>query len=325
MKTRHSRLTIALSALAFVFSTAHARSQDYPTQLVKLVVPSAPGSTTDTLARLMADQFSRKWGKPVVVENIAGGGMNVGTERVARAAPDGHTLLVAPPGPLTLHQLLYRDLSYNPTQFTRITVLAKISNVLVTRKDFPASSLKELIAHAKENPGKLTYASQGPGSTAHLSASQFEVRTGTKMVHVPYRGAVPALNDIVAGHVDLFFDTLTTAIPLYRAGKVKLLAVAAPTRAPAIPEIPTVSESGLPGFRSITWFGMAAPPGTPNALAARLNREAIEILTSKEISDRLRDLSLEVGATDVPETNKFYAEELVLWSKVIKEANIQPQ
>jgi tripartite-type tricarboxylate transporter receptor subunit TctC len=320
------RALLLAAAVISLATTTTSRAQDsYPSQLVKLVVPAAAGSTTDTLARLMADQFARKWGKPAVVENIAGGGMNIGAERVARAAPDGHTLLVAPPGPITLHQLLYRDLAYNPAQFVPITLLAKISNVLVARKELPVTSVKDLIAYAKANPGKLTYASQGPGSTAHLSASQLEVLAGIKMVHVPYRGAIPALNDVVAGHVDLFFDTLTTSVPLYRAEKVKILAVAGLTRAAAVPEIPTMAEAGLPGFRSITWFGLVAPPGTPAALAARLNRDAVEILQSKEVSDRLRDLSLEVGAISPADTAKFFADETTLWGKVIKESNIAPQ
>ena len=315
---------LALAALLLAGTPAQAQD-GYPTQTVKVVVPAAPGSTTDTLARLMADQLSRKWSKPVVVENIAGGGMNIGAERVARSAPDGHTLLVAPPGPITLHQLLYRDLSYNPTQFVPITMLAKISNVLVARKDLPVTSVKELIAYAKANPGKLTYASQGPDSTAHLSASQLEVLAGIKMVHVPYRGAVPALNDVVAGHIDLFFDTLTTSVPLYRGDKVKLLAVAGLTRAVAVPEIPTMAETGLPGFRSITWFGLVAPPGTPSALSGKINRDAVEILQSQAVSDRLRELSLEVGATSPADTVKFFADETALWGKVIKESNITPQ
>jgi tripartite-type tricarboxylate transporter receptor subunit TctC len=317
---------LLLAAAVISLATTTSRAQDsYPSQLVKLVVPAAAGSTTDTLARLMADQFARKWGKPAVVENIAGGGMNIGAERVARAAPDGYTLLVAPPGPITLHQLLYRDLAYNPTQFVPITLLAKISNVLVARKELPVSSVKDLIAYAKANPGKLTYASQGPGSTAHLSASQLEVVAGIKMVHVPYRGAVPALNDVVAGHVDLFFDTLTTSVPLYRAEKVKILAVAGLTRAAAVPEIPTMMEAGLPGFRSITWFGLVAPPGTPTALAQRLNHDVVEILRSKEVGDRLQAISLEVGALSPAETTQFFNEEAALWSKVIKEAGIKPQ
>jgi tripartite-type tricarboxylate transporter receptor subunit TctC len=320
-------LLFALACIGVLaLSTASGRGEDaYPSQTVKLVVPAAAGSTTDTLARLMAEHFTRKWGKSAVVENIAGGGMNTGSERVARSASDGYTLLVAPPGPITLHQLLFRQLGYDPTQWVAVTMLAKISNVLVVRKELPVSSVKDLIAYAKANPGKLSYASQGPGSTAHLSASQLEVLAGIKMVHVPYRGAVLALNDIVAGHVDLFFDTLTTSVPLYRADKVKILAVAGLTRAAAVPEIPTMAEAGLPGFRSITWFAIVAPPGTPGAIAAKLNRDAVEILQRKEITDRLRELSLEVGATSQADTAKFFAEETALWSKVIKESNIQPQ
>jgi tripartite-type tricarboxylate transporter receptor subunit TctC len=285
-------------------------------------VPAAPGSTTDALARLVADQLSRKWGKPAVVENVAGGGMNIGATAVARAAPDGHTLMVAPPAPLTIAHLLAKDLNYSPTAFVPITMLAKISNVLVARKALPASSLGELIAHAKANPGKLTYATQGPGSTAHLSAAQLESRAGIKMVPVPYRGAQLALNDIIAGTVDLFFDTLATSVPLFRGGKVKLLAVAGLERARAVPELPTFPEAGVPNFRSITWFGLVAPPATPVALAQRLNRDTVEILRSKEVGERLQSLSLEVGATSPAETTKFFVDEAALWGTVIREAGI---
>src|SRR5712692_8635316 len=185
--------------------------------------------------------------------------MNIGAGNVARAAPDGYTLLIAPPSPLSFNHLIYRDPGYEPGKFVPITMLAKIANVLVVRKDLPAATLRELIDYAKANPGKLTYASQGVGSTAHLSAAQLEVQAGIKMVHVPYRGAQPALTDVVAGHVDMFFDTLATSVPLYRDDKVKLLGVADLQRAGAVPEVPTFSGAGLPGFKSITWFGLAPP------------------------------------------------------------------
>jgi tripartite-type tricarboxylate transporter receptor subunit TctC len=313
-------------AALMALSSSPSRAQDsYPATAVKLVVPAAAGSTTDALARLMADQLSQKWGKPVVVENISGGAMNVGAERVARAAPDGYTLLVAPPSPLTLNHLLFRELAYDPRQFVPITLLAKVPNALVVKNDLPAKTLQELIAYAKANPGKLSYASQGAGSTAHLSASQLEILGGIKMVHVPYRGALPALNDVVAGHVDMFFDTLTTSVPLFQAGKVKILAVAGAERSPALPDVPTLQESGLPGFRSITWFGLVAPPNTPTALTAKINQDAVQIINSKEISDKLRELRLEPGATSPAETAKFFAEEADLWAKVIKQANIPMQ
>ena len=225
--------------------------------------------------------------------------------QVARAAPDGYTLLVAPPSPLSFNHLLYRDLGYDPTKFVPITMLAKIPNVLVVRKELPAATLKELIGYAKANPGKLSYASQGVGSTAHLSAAQLEVLAGIKMVHVPYRGAQPALTDVVAGHVDMFFDTLATSVPLYRDGKVKLLGVADLQRAAAVPELPTFSEAGLPGFKSVTWFGLVAPPAHAAALAEKINQDVVEMLKSKEVGEMLRKLSLEAGATSPGDTDQL--------------------
>jgi tripartite-type tricarboxylate transporter receptor subunit TctC len=318
---------LALVAAAGCARGTHTSSaqEPYPSRTVKIVIPSAPGSTTDTLARLVADQLGQTWGKATIVENIAGGAMNIGAASVARAAPDGYTLFVAPPAPLSFSHLIYKDLGYDPAKFVPITLLAKIPNVLVVRKELPETSLKELIAYAKANPGKLTYASQGVGSTAHLSGAQLEALAGIKMVHVPYRGAQPALTDVVAGHVDMFFDTLATSVPLYRDGKVKLLGVADLQRAAAVPEVPTFSEAGLPGFKSITWFGLVAPPATPLPLAEKINRDAVDILKRKEVGETLRKLSLEAGATSPGETTAFFADEAALWSKVIKEAGITPQ
>jgi tripartite-type tricarboxylate transporter receptor subunit TctC len=337
MKRRHeNELEESMSRVAGLIGLLAAAStalwappspgqEPYPSRTVKIVIPSQPGSTTDTLARIVADQLTQKWGKTAIVENIPGGAMNIGALSVARAAPDGYTLMIAPPSPLSFNHLLYRDPGYEPTKFVPITMLAKIPNVLVVRKDLPATTLKQLIDYGKANPGKLSYASQGVGSTAHLSAAQLEARAGIKMVHVPYRGAQPALTDVVAGHVDMFFDTLATSVPLYRDNKVKLLGVADLKRAAAVPEIPTISEAGLPDFRSITWFGLVAPPATPAALAEKINRDVVEILESKEVAEMLRKMSLESGATAPAETTRFFAEETALWSKVIKEAGIEPQ
>jgi len=320
----------AVVALAAVVSAGlwpgpSAAQEPFPARTVKIVVPAAPGSTTDTLARIVADQLARKWGRSVIVENVAGGAMNAGAANVARAAPDGSVLMVAPPAPLTFNDLLYRDLGYRPALFVPITLLAKIPNILVVRTDLPAGSLAELIAYAKAHPGGLSYASQGVGSTAHLSASQLEALAGIKMVHVPYRGAQPALTDVMAGNVDLFFDTPTTSVPLYRNKMIKILAVADLERTPALPEVPTFSEAGLPGFRSITWFALVAPPATPAALAERINHDVVDALGSRDISDRLRDLSLDPGATTRSDTAKFFAAETALWSQVIRQANIAPQ
>jgi tripartite-type tricarboxylate transporter receptor subunit TctC len=313
-------------AASFTFAPKPAVAQEpYPSHVVKVVVPSAPGSTTDTLARLVAERLTQAWGQSVIVENIAGGAMNIGAANVFRAQPDGYSLMVAPPAPLSFNDLLYKDLNYAPTQFTPITLLATIPNILVVRKGLPVTTLKELIAYGKANPGKLSYASQGAGSTAHLSASELEALGGIKMVHVPYRGAQPALTDVIAGHVDMFFDTLTTSVPLYRDGKVKILGTADLKRADAIPEVPTLAEAGLPGFRSITWFGLVAPPRTPAPIADKINRDVVAILKSPDVTDRLRQLSLDVGATSRADATKFFADETALWSKVIKEAQIEPQ
>jgi tripartite-type tricarboxylate transporter receptor subunit TctC len=291
---------------------------------VTLVVPSPAGSTTDALARLLAAELSQSWGKPVIVENNSRG-LNAGAEQVARANPDGYTLLVSPPLPLTVADLLYREIGYRPSQFAPISLLAKIANVLVVRKDFPAKTVQELAAYGRANPGKLTYGSQGAGSTAHLSGAQLEMRAGIKMVHVPYRGSAPALNDIIAGHIDMFFDTLTTSVPLHQADKVRIMAVAGTERAGALPDIPTIAESGLAGFRSITWFAMVAPPSTPPALAGRINRAVVEVLQRPTVAAKLSELRLDPMIGTPADATTFFAEETRLWGSVIKEANVTLQ
>src|SRR5262245_9913776 len=316
---------VAAAASVALCAPPSPAQEFYPSRTVKIVVPAVAGSTTDTLARIVADQLSQKWGKPAIVEDIPGGAMNIGALTVAAAPPDGYTLLIAPPSPLSFNHLLYRDPGYEPTKFVPITMLATIPNVLVVRNELAATNLKELIDYGKANPAKISYASQGVGSTAHLSAAQLEVRAGIKMVHVPYRGAQPALTDVVASHVDMFFDTLATSVPLYRDHKVKLMGVADLKRAGVVPEVSTISEAGLPGFKSITWFGLVAPPATPAALAEKINRDVVEILNGKDAGDMLRKMSLETGAMAPAETTRFFAEETALWSKVIKEAGIEPQ
>jgi tripartite-type tricarboxylate transporter receptor subunit TctC len=311
--------------LAMVASAPRAQAQDsFPANRVTIVVPSPAGSTTDALARLVAEQLSQSWGKPVIVENNSRG-LNAGGEQVARAQPDGYTLLVSPPLPLTVAHLLFKEIGYQPDKFVPVSLLAKIANVLAVRKDLPARTVQELVAYGKANPGKLTYASQGGGSTAHLSGAQLEIRAGIKMVHVPYRGAAPALNDLIAGHIDMFFDTLTTSVPLYQADKIRIMAVAGDERAPTLPDIPTIAESGLPGFRSITWFAMVGPPAMPAALAARINRDVVDILRRPAVSAKLRDLRLDPMIGTPADAARFFAEETELWSKVIREANVTVQ
>ena len=325
-RLRDFGLALFLALFIAVLAVTAGRAQEpYPTRVVKIVLPVAPGSTTDILARLVADQLSQKWGKPVIIDNMPGAAMNIGSEYVARADADGYTLLLCPPSPLAIQQLLYHNLKYDPTKFVPIALLAKIANVLAVRPDFPAKSVQELIAYGKANPGKLTFASQGVGSTAHLSGSELEVLGGIKMVHVPYHGAQPALTDVMSGNVDMFFDTLTTSVPLYRAGKLKLLGVASAERSKDVPEIPTVAEQGIPGFRSITWFAIAGPPGLPAPLADKINRDVAEILRKPEIVAKIQALRLEPMGGTTADAVKFIGDETQLWGRVIKEANITLQ
>jgi tripartite-type tricarboxylate transporter receptor subunit TctC len=311
------------AALLLALSLAQSQAQaPYPVRTVKVIIPSASGSTTDILARIVAEQLSQKWGKPVIVENVAGAGMVIGATLAARAPPDGYTLFVCPPSPVTFMHLLHRGLPFEPTQFVPIALLARVPNALVVRSAFPAADLEELIAYAKANPGKMTFASTGVGSTAHLSAIQLELLGGLKMVHVPYRGGVPALNDVIAGHVDLFFDTVTTSVPMYRSGKVRILAVGSPERSTIVPEVPTASEAGLPGFRSLTWFAMVAPPGFEPALADKINRDVVDSLTRPEVNATLLRLTLEPMTGSPADAATFFAEEAARWGKVIKEGNV---
>jgi tripartite-type tricarboxylate transporter receptor subunit TctC len=311
--------------LAMAASAPRGQAQDgFPANRVTIMVPSPAGSTTDALARLVAEQLSQSWGRPVIVENNSRG-LNAGGEQVARAQGDGYTLLASPPLPLTVAHLLFKEIGYQPDKFVPVSLLAKIANVLAVRKDLPARTVQELVAYGKANPGKLTYASQGGGSTAHLSGAQLEIRAGIKMVHVPYRGAAPALNDLIAGHIDMFFDTLTTSVPLHQADKIRIMAVAGDERAPTLPDIPTIAESGLPGFRSITWFALVGPPAMPAALAARINRDVVDILQRPAVSAKLRDLRLDPMIGTPADAARFFAEETELWGKVIREANVTVQ
>jgi tripartite-type tricarboxylate transporter receptor subunit TctC len=318
---------VIAAALMLAASPQTGEAQEaFPSRTVKIVVPSAAGSTTDSLARILAEHLQKRWnGNTVVVENVAGAAMNIGSRGVYRSAPDGYTLMVAPPAPLSFNHVLYKDLGYEPTKWTPITMLAKIPNVMVVANKVPAKTLTEFISYAKANPGKLNYASSGTGSTAHLTAALLEVRAGIKMVHVPYRGAIPALTDVVAGHVDLFFDTVATGVPQFKDGKVKILGVGDTVRTPAAPEIPTMAEAGLPGFRSTTWFGLVAPPGTPDAIANKLNADTVALLKSADVVALLGKLSLDPGATSRADTLKFFADEAAQWVNVIKEAGIPPQ
>jgi tripartite-type tricarboxylate transporter receptor subunit TctC len=256
---------------------------------------------------------------------VSGGGGNIGTDRFARSPPDGYTLMFSPPGPLTINPLLYGDVAYDPAKFVPITVLARVPNVLIVRNSLGAKSVADLIAMARASPGKLTYASQGVGSTAFLTAKLLEMRADARMAHVPYRGAGPALTDIVAGHVDMMFDTIVTSLPLHRAGSATIVAIANLERSRALPQVPTFAESGIADFRSITWFGAVAPPGTSAVLAERIRNDMAEALARPEAGAKLAELMLEPVANTPSQAAQFFGEEKGLWGAVIRDAGVKAQ
>src|SRR5215475_2244499 len=292
-----NRRTVACSLfayLALLACGAPAVTQGgFPTHPVRFVVPFPPGGINDVLARILADRLQAKWGQPVVVENKTGAGGNIGADLAFHAEPDGYTLLLAPPGPLAINNSLYRQLSYKPEEFVPVTVIGKVPNIVIVRKELPVSSLSELIAYIKANPGKVVFGSQGNGATPHLTANMFMAMTGTKMIHVPYRGETLVLNDMLGGHVDLFFGNISAALALYRAGKVKVLAVTDKARAAPIPEVPTTAEAGLPGLVSIGWFAMAGPPKMKPELADFISRAANEALKLEDVQAKFRAVGVE--------------------------------
>jgi tripartite-type tricarboxylate transporter receptor subunit TctC len=317
-----ARLVLLPAALTVLGMNAFAQ-EGFPLKPVRIVLPVAAGSSTDSVSRLLAEQLRAKWQQSVIVDNISGGGMNIGAEHVYKSAPDGHTVMVSAPGPIIFNQHIYKNLGYDGRKFLPITLVTRSANVLVVRKTLPVKSVTELIAYAKANPGKVSYGSQGAGSTAHLSAIQLSRRADLSLIHVPYRGAMPALNDVMAGHIDMFFDNVATSAPLYRDGKVNILAVGSLERSRFLPEVPTVHESGLPKFRSTTWSVMVAPPGTPAALIARINADVTEILGSASASETILRLGVEPSPTKPAEATRFLDEESALWGEILQQSQAE--
>ncbi|HEY8067919.1 MAG TPA: tripartite tricarboxylate transporter substrate binding protein [Burkholderiales bacterium] len=311
-----------LAALLLLASQLIFAQGGYPAKVVHVIVPFPAGGSNDVLCRILGDKLSQRWGQPVVIENRAGAGGNIGAEAVFRADADGYVLLCSPPGPLSINHNLYKALGYDPAKFVPVTVLAIVPNVVTARMDLPANSIAELIAYAKANPGKVTYASQGNGSTSHLSASMLQSMAGLDLVHVPYKGEGPALVDIVAGRVDIFIGNLAAALKYHQANRAKILAVASARRSPVLPDIPTAGEAGLPGFITSAWFGLVAPPGTPSAVVARINADAVEALKLPDVKARFLEQGAEPVGNTPAEMAAFVKEEMARWQKVIQTANV---
>jgi len=320
---RRDAVRLAVGAVGLALVGGSRAADAFPTRPVQIVVPFPPGSALDLVTRLVADQLAEKWRQPVVVENIAGGGGNVGAFRFARSEPDGYTLLSSPPGPIALNKVLFKDTNYDATKFAPISLLTTVPNVLVARKSLPAT-FEAFLAYARANPGKLNYASQGVGSTGFLTARQLELRAGIEMVHVPYRGAAPILADIAAEHVDLFFDTATTSIPLQEGGLARVLATAGSERLVDLGQTPAIAEF-FPGFRSTTWFALAGPEGMADDLARKISGDVAAIVASPAIDARLRQIHMTPRGTNVSDTKTFFDDERALWTNLVHEIRLEPQ
>jgi tripartite-type tricarboxylate transporter receptor subunit TctC len=310
------------STVALLVAGAAFAQAPFPTRAVKIVVPFPGGGGNDILARIVADKLQAKWGQPIVVENKSGAGGNIGADLAYQSEPDGYTLLLSPPGPLAINQSLYKQLSYKPLEFVPLTLAASVPNVVIVRKELPVNSLKEFIDYVKARPGKVSFGTQGNGATPHLTAMMFQTMTGTQMVHVPYRGETLVLNDMVGGHVDVFFGNIAAALPQFRDGKVKIVAIADTRRSPLTPDIPTTAEAGLPGLVSIGWFALAAPPKTPAALASDIAKTTIDVIKLPEVQARIRAMNYEPIGSTPAEMAAFIKEEAQRWGEVIKNNNI---
>jgi tripartite-type tricarboxylate transporter receptor subunit TctC len=319
-------IAIGLVCLAaWIGPDSPSRADGYPTRTVKIIVPFPAGGTADAVPRLVADWLSRKWGQPVVIENRTGAAGNIGAEQAYHSAPDGYTLLSAPPPPLVINQSLYPKLGFDPGKFEPIIVMAQVPNALmVNPNNVKASTLRELIEHLQRNPDKVTAATQGNGTTSHLTSELFQLMAKVKLRNIPYRGSAPALQGLVAGDVDLMFDNLGVSLPLVEAGKLKLLAVASPSRLPSLPNVPTIAET-LPGFEAVAWYGVVAPPGTAKDIIDTVNADVNEALRQPELQEHLKKLSAEVFGGSVDKTSRYLAEEVERWRAVIKAANIEIQ
>ena len=320
-KPRLSLFLAAIVSLASAASVAQAQS-NYPNRVIKIVVAVPAGGAADTLARIVADKLTAKWGKPVIVENHPGGTGNVAAEAVWRAQPDGYTLLLTPPPPLAINQSLYAKLPFVPDKFKPVTVIAAVPNVLLVHHDFPASNLRELIALAKANPNKFSYASTGPGSTSHLSAELMKSVAGINILHVPYKSPSEAILDVLSRRVDMTFANLLDALPHINDGALRVLGVGSSARSFALPDVPTLSET-LPGVVSDTWYAIVAPPETPADIVARLSSAIAEAIVLPAVAQRLRDLHASPIGDPPADAAAFLKEETERWHNVIVSAGIK--
>lgn len=320
-----ARFFVSLLVVAFCIRSEPVHAQ-YPDKPIRIVVTFLAGGSADVLARIVAPKLEAAWKQPVVVENRAGAGGNLGAEVVARAEPDGYTLMFTPPPPLSINPFLYKNMAFDPLKaFAPVSVVAVMPNILLVAPHVPAKNLAELIAYAKENPGKLTYGSQGVGSTPHLTSVMFAKAAGIDIVHVPYRGFPPVLQDLLGSRLDFAFADASNSLPQIKAGTLRALAVASPKRFFALPDTPTLIESGFQDFESATWMSFSAPAGTPEVITRKWQEELARIAQMPDVKTRFAELGVESWASTPEEMMRHMQSEIKRWGEVIRAAGIKAQ
>jgi tripartite-type tricarboxylate transporter receptor subunit TctC len=319
MRIRVAAIALSATLLAAGGASAQNPAANYPNKPIRFVVPYTAGGTTDILARIIAAKLTESWGQHVLVDNRPGAGGNIGTDLIAKADPDGYTIVMGAISTHAINPSLYKSIPYDHIRdFAPITRVGLLPNVLVVNPSLPAKTVKEFIAYGKANPGKLNFASPGTGTSLHLSGELFKDMTGTDMVHVPYKGSTPALTDLLGGQVLAMFDNLPASLPHIKGGKLRPLAVTTARRTPALPDVPTMIEAGVPGFEVTSWFAVFAPARTPKEIVAKLNSEMVKILNSPDVKEKLAQHSVEAAPTTPEELAAFVKSETERWAKVIK-------
>ncbi len=317
--------TLTLPALLAVALIGPAHAQTYPVKPIKIIVPYTPGGFNDTLARTVGAKLQAAWGQTVTVDNRPGGGTLIGTDAAAKSPPDGYTLFVTPFA-FAVNQSIFRKLPYDPEKdFAPITLAASTPNLLIVSPSLPVNSVKELIALAKAKPGTLNYASTGIGSSNHLSMEKFKQMAGVDITHVPYKGSGPAVTDLLGGQVGVMFDNIPNVIQHIKAGKLKALAVTTPTRSPHVPDLPTVSEAGVPGYEVGVWFGFAAPAGTPQPIIDKLNAEIVKALKMPDVKEKFSAQGVDVIGSTPQQFAAHLKDQATKWAKVVKDAGVTPE
>jgi tripartite-type tricarboxylate transporter receptor subunit TctC len=325
MANLHSRLTIAgLVAAALVTPLSHAQTEAYPSRPVRMIVPFPPGGSTDIMARVVAQKLTEKLGQQVIVDNRGGAGGTIGMNIAAKAPPDGYTLMMSTSITHTVGASLYAKLPYNVlTDFAPITLAASVPLLFVVNPGVPAKSVKELIQLAKAKPGQLNYASPGSGTSGHLAAEMFKSMAGVDIVHVPYKGGGPAVVDLIGGQVQMLILSAVATLPHVKTGKLRALAVTGLARSPKLPDIPTVSESGLPGYEVVLWYGVSAPAKTPASIVNRLNQDIVAIMQSTEMRERLASEAGQPVGNTPEQFEKIIRADVAKWAKIVRESGIK--